>query len=585
MKKNIALLISIVALILFIVFFRVNIVKEEKTLKGNLISDAIYGYDLKTSGMAVNGMIAKEENIYYLLMEVADEEKGIYNYELKKLDIYQNKVTTIASLNEINSYCSLKEENIYCSTSKDFTVYDLELKETFSYTYQEESLEASYVPYKDIYIKIENNEIYLIRNKEETLYRQMNSETPLLYDNYYITDNNTYIIFLDEFGYYYLYDINENKLINTEAKEYIKYDNGIFVYDINNLKIYDLINEKTVEYENQIQETYYYTGTLNKDNTIFYLYDIIENKLYIENALEGTIQELDTTTISQDNPIARLLLTDHYLYVYVLQDELNFYVIDLEKLDLPITNMKEYNDELTNKINQKINEIDKNYNVNINIKEDAIIKFPDFYAEAMLNNEQILESLDKIDTILAKYDLDFFNSFYENGYTGLNLYLTGPLTPSDYETQASNPAAYSLTFNGEYMIVIDLNQPNIEELLCHELLHNLEFNLNNQSVNVFNNWNTYNPTNFIYNNSYTADTTYDYTLTEEDKNNVYFIDYYSHTYETEDRARVFEKICSCTEDSIVKDYPRLYEKGLYLESEITKYYPSLANTGLFNSLN
>ena len=585
MKKNIALLISIVALILFIVFFRVNIVKEEKTLKGNLISDAIYGYDLKTSGMAVNGMIAKEENIYYLLMEVADEEKGIYNYELKKLDIYQNKVTTIAFLNEINSYCSLKEENIYCSTSKDFTVYDLELKETFSYTYQEESLEASYVPYKDIYIKIENNEIYLIRNKEETLYRQMNSETPLLYDNYYITDNNTYIIFLDEFGYYYLYDINENKLINTEAKEYIKYDNGIFVYDINNLKIYDLINEKTVEYENQIQETYYYTGTLNKDNTIFYLYDIIENKLYIENALEGTIQELDTTTISQDNPIARLLLTDHYLYVYVLQDELNFYVIDLEKLDLPITNMKEYNDELTNKINQKINEIDKNYNVNINIKEDAIIKFPDFYAETMLNNEQILESLDKIDTILAKYDLDFFNSFYENGYTGLNLYLTGPLTPSDYETQASNPAAYSLTFNGEYMIVIDLNQPNIEELLCHELLHNLEFNLNNQSVNVFNKWNTYNPTNFIYNNSYTADTTYDYTLTEEDKNNVYFIDYYSHTYETEDRARVFEKICSCTEDSIVKDYPRLYEKGLYLESEITKYYPSLANTGLFNSLN
>ena len=585
MKKNIALLISIVALILFIVFFRVNIVKEEKTLKGNLISDAIYGYDLKTSGMAVNGMIAKEENIYYLLMEVADEEKGIYNYELKKLDIYQNKVTTIASLNEINSYCSLKEENIYCSTSKDFTVYDLELKETFSYTYQEESLEASYVPYKDIYIKIENNEIYLIRNKEETLYRQMNSETPLLYDNYYITDNNTYIIFLDEFGYYYLYDINENKLINTEAKEYIKYDNGIFVYDINNLKIYDLINNKIVEYENQIQETYYYTGTLNKDNTIFYLYDIIENKLYIENALEGTIQELDTTTISQDNPIARLLLTDHYLYVYVLQDELNFYVIDLEKLDLPITNMKEYNDELTNKINQKINEIDKNYNVNINIKEDAIIKFPDFYAEAMLNNEQILESLDKIDTILAKYDLEFFNSFYENGYTGLNLYLTGPLTPSDYETQASNPAAYSLTFNGEYMIVIDLNQPNIEELLCHELLHNLEFNLNNQSVNVFNNWNTYNPTNFIYNNSYTGDTTYDYTLKEEDKNNVYFIDYYSHTYETEDRARVFEKICSCTEDSIVKDYPRLYEKGLYLESEITKYYPSLANTGLFNSLN
>ena len=585
MKKNIALLISIIALILFIVFLRVNIEKEDSTLKGKLISDAIYGYDLKTSGMAVNGMISKEENIYYLLMEVVDEEQGIYNYELKKLDVYQNKVTNIASLNEINRYCSLEEENIYCSTAKDFVVYDLELKEIFSYTYQEESLEANYVPYKDIYIKIENNEIYLIRNKEETLYRQINSETLLLYDNYFLTEDNTYLIFLDESGCYYLYDVNENKLINTEATEYLKYENGIFVYDMSNLKIYDLLNNKTAEYENWTQETYYYTGTLNKDNTIFYLYDVIENKLYIENALEGTIQELDTTILSQDNPIARLLLTNNYLYIYVLQDENNFYVIDLEKLDLPPINVKEYNDELTNKINTEIEEIKNTYHVNINIKEDAVIEFPDFYAEVMLNNEQILESLDKIDTILAKYDSDFFNSFYENGYIGLNLYLTSTLTPSDYETQASNPAAYSLTFNGEYMIVIDLNQPNIEELLCHELLHNLEFNLNNQSINVFNNWNAYNPTNFIYNNSYTGDTTYDYTLKEEDKNNVYFIDYYSHTYETEDRARVFEKICSCSEDSIVKDYPHLYEKGLYLESEITKYYPSLASTGLFNSLN
>ena len=137
MKKNIALLISIVALILFIVFLRVNIEKEDSTLKGKLISDAIYGYDLNTNGMSVNGMLAKEKEIYYLLMEVVDEEQGIYNYELKKLDVYQNKVTNIASLNEINRYCSLEEENIYCSTAKDFVVYDLELKEIFSYTYQE----------------------------------------------------------------------------------------------------------------------------------------------------------------------------------------------------------------------------------------------------------------------------------------------------------------------------------------------------------------------------------------------------------------------------------------------------------------
>ena len=135
------------------------------------------------------------------------------------------------------------------------------------------------------------------------------------------------------------------------------------------------------------------------------------------------------------------------------------------------------------------------------------------------------------------------------------------------------------------MIVIDLNQPNIEELLCHELLHNLEFNLNNKNIVSFSEWNTYNPTDYYYNFSYTGSYDYSNTLTEEDGNNVYFIDPYSKTYPTEDRARVFEKVCSCESNSIVNEYPHLYQKSLYLKEEITKYYPSLANTSLFVSLN
>ena len=48
---------------------------------------------------------------------------------------------------------------------------------------------------------------------------------------------------------------------------------------------------------------------------------------------------------------------------------------------------------------------------------------------------------------------------------------------------------------------------------------------------------------------------------------------------------MFERICSCDENSIINDYPNLYQKGLYLQEEITKYFPSLAQTSLFNSLN
>lgn len=585
MKTNIALLISILTLILLFFFLRVTIPKESQNLAGNLITEGIYGYDLDSENKTINGLSLKDNDVYYLVMETIDEEKNINNYQLKKLDIYKNEQKEIDSQNNYNSYCTLKEENVFCLTETSLDIYDLNFHKIFSYTSKEQIEEANYFPYKDIYARYYNNEIYLIRNKQEESYRTISSDNNLYYEDYFSTNSNTYIILIDEDGNFYLYDINENKLTQIKQEHYFKYENGIIFYNEKIFMIHDLMNHKIIEYENNIQEDYYYTGTFNKENSTFYLYDIIENKLFIENLNERTIQELDTTILSKDNPISKLIIKNNYLYIYVLQDKDNFYVIDINQLQLPIINIDEYENEVISNINTKINNIKDKYNVNIKIKDDAIIKFPDFSAEPLTKNELILESLNKIETILVKYDRSFFESFYNNGFVGLNLYLTGELTPSDYETQVANPAAYSLTFNGEYMIVIDLNQPNIEELLCHELLHNLEFNLNNQNIYPFKNWNHYNPTGFKYNNSYTSDTHDNYTLTEKEKENVYFIDYYSHTYETEDRARVFERICSCEEDSIVNEYPNLYEKGVYLKEEITKYYPNLNDTGLFNSLN
>lgn len=585
MKTNIALLISILTLILLFFFLRVTIPKESQNLAGNLITEGIYGYDLDSENKTINGLSLKDNDVYYLVMETIDEEKNINNYQLKKLDIYKNDQKEIDSQNNYNSYCTLKEENIFCLTETSLDIYDLNFHKIFSYTSKEQIEEANYFPYKDIYARYYNNEIYLIRNKQEDSYRTISSDNNLYYEDYFSTNSNTYIILIDEDGNFYLYDINENKLTQIKQEHYFKYENGIIFYNEKIFMIHDLMNHKIIEYENNIQEDYYYTGTFNKENSTFYLYDIIENKLFIENLNERTIQELDTTILSKDNPISKLIIKNNYLYIYVLQDKDNLYVIDINQLQLPIINIDEYENEVISNINTKINNIKDKYNVNIKIKDDAIIKFPDFSAEPLTKNELILESLNKIETILVKYDRSFFESFYNNGFVGLNLYLTGELTPSDYETQVANPAAYSLTFNGEYMIVIDLNQPNIEELLCHELLHNLEFNLNNQNIYPFKNWNHYNPTGFKYNNSYTSDTHDNYTLTEKEKENVYFIDYYSHTYETEDRARVFERICSCEEDSIVNEYPNLYEKGVYLKEEITKYYPNLNDTGLFNSLN
>ncbi len=582
MKKNIALFLSIIVLILAICLFRVNLKNEHLDLSGNIISSGIYRYDLQTHNSNVNGLFQQDDEIYYLLMN-ENEETNVFNYELKKINIKTNEIILISKIDDTQSYCTLEDHRIYCQTDNLFEVYDLKFNKIFS-NQDETKLGIDYAPYKDIYLKIEDKNIYLLRSSKEH-YRTISFDQTLLYETYYKTKDNTYLLYFDELGNYYLYDVNLNQLENINKSSYFKVEQGLIFYDDKEFIIKDLEENKEVIIENKLEENYYYSGTVNDSHTTLYLYDIIENNLLIENMEEDTLQIIDTTLLSENNPISKIINQNNYLYIYILQDTNNFYVIDLNQLEEEKIKLKDYTNELLHNINTKIDDIANNYHVNIKIKDNAIINFPDFYAQTLTNNEIILESLNKINEILEKYDVTFFDTFYENNNKGLNLYLVGELTPSDYETQVSNPAAYSLTYNNEYMIVIDLNQPNIEELLCHELLHNLEFNLQNKGLNPFPNWNSYNPPNFSYNDSYTSSNYFNYTLTEANKEDVYFIDEYSHTYASEDRSRIFEKICACNDTSVINDYPNLYQKGLYLKEEITKYYPSLINTNLFASLN
>lgn len=265
-----------------------------------------------------------------------------------------------------------------------------------------------------------------------------------------------------------------------------------------------------------------------------------------------------------------------FLYNSKLPSNKEVTKIDSEPYNLNIENKE-------SKLNNIILNIKSNYNVNIKIKEKTNIKYPDFTADTEENDTTINNALTKIIKILNKYNKEFFNNFYQGNYQGLNIYLTSTLKPIDYATQISNPAAYSLIYNQEYMIVIDINQSNIEELICHELMHNIEFNLANNNISAFTNWSLFNPTDFYYNNSYTDASVFNYTLEEKNINTIYFVDTYSHTYPAEDRARIFENIC--TYNTTIKEYPYLYNKALYLKEEILKNYPTLKYTTLFDILN
>lgn len=580
MKKNLALLLSIVTLFSCIYFFQLNTLKDE-SIKGNQVTKFLYAYNLNENEQEWNNYYLKDKTIYFLLSKTEKEET---KFELYKRDIYNRENTKLQEFVKKDETCSIITNYIQCSNNETITIYNYNLQELYKTKINENDDYPKIMRYKDIFIKYLNNALYLNQNNQEKEFRKLPEELKTTFvEDFYVTEDNTYLLLFNlNTNIYYIYDINKNDYQEIKSKNSYKYTKGFYFYDKNTYQILNLKDNKTFEYKNLIQNEYYYPSFLTTNN-IFYYFNIIKNEIEILD-LEKNILKKINLDIIKDNSINNINIEAGYLYFELTDNNGTIYLLDYENIPFEEINIVEEIKKAEEKLTSVIKEIKDNDNVIVHIKEDTNIKFPDFTAEIETNNSKINEGLIKINSILQKYNKEVFDSFYFNKYEGLHIYLTSKLTPSNLENQISNPAAYSLTKDNKFMIVIDINQSNIEELLCHELLHNIEFVLTKKNITPFSQWNTYNPEEFNYNNSYTAPYVYNYTLEEDDLERIYFIDKYSHTYAEEDRSRIFESVCACSENSLIKNYPNLYKKAKYIEQELYKFYPSLKETNLFDSL-
>lgn len=587
MKKNLAIILGLILGILCICMLSFSLAKD-KTLKGEKVSDALYLYDLGAEAFYYPTF--KNNFLYYVEEDYQEQDEDyIIDYDLKKLDIYTNQTKSIMKLDNTKKSCYLKNNYLYCDLYEEnyFEIYDLTGKQVYKDTNTldfEDILD--FIPYKDTFIKVVDYKFYI--QDIQTVDISNTIKENLYICEYYQTSDNTYVLLQDTEGdteeslSYYVYDINNKTYKTFPYLYYESFENGFFFLSEKEITVYDIKNDKVYTYENKLGEYSFYDKTLSSDNKTLYFYSE-DYGLIFYNLLDNTIMEIKDEVLS-DNTIIYLKEQSSYLLIttYDLTDY-KYYILDLSKIKNNYITVEDYLKQKSSEVTNTISRLEETYNIKIHIKEDTIKEYPDFSAEVINSNNTILKALKDIASVAAKYNKEFFTSFYEDGMTGINLYLTGTLTPSDLTIQISNPAAYTLYYESEYMIVIDITQDNIEELLCHELLHTLE---NKADFSMFEDWDSLNPSNFSYDYSYTDDQGSKYVMYIEEQNaNVYFIDTYSYTFPTEDRATIFGNICSCNTLSEINNYPNLYLKANYLKAEILEYYPMLENTSLFNSLN
>ena len=220
-------------------------------------------------------------------------------------------------------------------------------------------------------------------------------------------------------------------------------------------------------------------------------------------------------------------------------------------------------------------ELEEKYDFNFYLGSEVFSSSFDYTLLLCSDYEKAVAAMDMIDEVLSIYPEGFFEQFKIDGIKTLSIYLCGGFEPKAANT-ISDAIAIATVNNYERMLALDINwESSLKRTLVHEISHWIDGRIASQAQ--FGGYSTYdedwleqNPSDFSYRYSYVGGyTAWKYIFsTGSDNGKAYFIDQYSQTYPTEDRARLFEYLMYPDEDGT--DYG--YLKAANLQRKLEFYF-------------
>ena len=216
-------------------------------------------------------------------------------------------------------------------------------------------------------------------------------------------------------------------------------------------------------------------------------------------------------------------------------------------------------------------ELGQKYGIELYIGPEVPDMLDVFHVKQVKNPDQVMDALETLDQILSIYPANFFEQLCYGELKGVRIYLAGTINGSQQDT-ISDPSGFVNTINEHTVMVLDTDYSwDWNYTVNHELSHMIDRRLdfyhtcNPDATYSEEAWNSYNPDNFTYLNSYDSyEDNRAYT-----SNRTYFIDSYGTTYSTEDRAEIFGTAVSdyldgFTDDSVFSsDSPISYKLQYY----------------------
>lgn len=230
-------------------------------------------------------------------------------------------------------------------------------------------------------------------------------------------------------------------------------------------------------------------------------------------------------------------------------------------------------------------QLQNEWGISVYFGEEDMERAPsDYIADPLTDQTLIADSLSELADALGDYPEGFFLELPYGEYDHLEIYLCSGLTPTD--SYGINTAIALSNTRGSALVIF-LDMTAIDELpqtLAHEILHMMERRIDQIDPTLLADWSSLTPGGddayyFSYHDE-SGDEMNDIRNTwygEIDSDLIYFVDAYSKSFPTEDRARVFEHLVGGKGDPFFADSPVLMAKAERLCEIIRLTFPSVAN--------
>ncbi len=255
-----------------------------------------------------------------------------------------------------------------------------------------------------------------------------------------------------------------------------------------------------------------------------------------------------------------------YFIIFVFMAGLT--VLTIKELDIA-SGLEEilYQKDVISSIEQEnkyyINKIKKEYGITIGYGQEEKSFLSSVNANVQEDVNIVNNNLKMIYSAFKKYPSDVFDIFKEEKYS---LYI---LLVSNFND--NNLALASKNTLNQYRVFLSNNE-NFERSLHHELFHVLEYYMSDKVKFLYYAWNSYNPTNFKYEQNIdklTDEYVYNKYLAEDKNNTSYFLTKYSKVSAKEDRAEIFAELMMLNKkEGYLKRGGNINQKINYLINEI-----------------